>query len=331
ERAPLGLVSRRWRSVDLGIGKRTFGCVVLGLWQNQKTTIRALFPSFEEGKPRDGYEFITSPYEYHTKAFPHLFQLLQNATADMLSVKVEGIHNSREAFVISTLFKSIRFKQLEVSFKGSDDMAKFALSFFSSIKKCQNRFNEIELFWDCEVRQNIHILRQAFLQLPNTGLLEVTYQIKISNAKRSKRRGATHTVPYEKNAERDLIDGRTMLHFMSISEEIRHRIDVTCNAQEIFEAFEMVCDSPANNKLVIILVDMAVADQLFEFVKKQRLFEVAEYMEDPELRKVSDYNRGGLLRAWTLDNGKMAVIDMFKIDRNGRFLGEFARKNFMRE
>ncbi|GMR31756.1 hypothetical protein PMAYCL1PPCAC_01951, partial [Pristionchus mayeri] len=168
ERAPLGLVSKRFRSVDLGIGKREFGCVVLGFWQNQEKMIRALFSSLEEGNPKDGYHFITSPHEYHTDVYPHMLKLLQNSTTDLLFVRVEGIHDSGEASVISSLFKSIRFKNLEVSFKGSDDMSKFGLSFFTSIKNCQNRFDEIHLFWDCECRQNIHTLRQAFLQLPKT-------------------------------------------------------------------------------------------------------------------------------------------------------------------
>ncbi|GMR31755.1 hypothetical protein PMAYCL1PPCAC_01950, partial [Pristionchus mayeri] len=136
-------------------------------------------------------------------------------------------------------------------------------------------------------------------------------------------------VPYEKNAERDLIDGRTMLHLISISDEIRNWIDVTCNAQEIFEAFEMVCDSPLFNKLAIVIVDMSVANQLFQLVKEKDLFQVQEYVEEPELRKISDYNRGGLLRAWTLKGGEMAIIDMLKIDWEGRYLSEFARENFI--
>ncbi|GMR31754.1 hypothetical protein PMAYCL1PPCAC_01949, partial [Pristionchus mayeri] len=141
--------------------------------------------------------------------------------------------------------------------------------------------------------------------------------------KRSKRTEAV----CERNREEDLVDAQTLFHLINISDEIHHYIHVTCNAEDIFEAFEMVCNSSLDNKLVIIVVDMPVVDEFFEFVKEKDLFEVLEYVEDPELRSVSDYDRGALLNAW--NDGLKAFITIWKIDWDGRFLGEYVRANFM--
>ncbi|KAF8359115.1 hypothetical protein PRIPAC_94110 [Pristionchus pacificus] len=269
ERKPLGLVSKRFRSIDHDIGQRVFDEIRV-FHENENCVHIAANLS------RCRYEFHSIEIEPTNEIVPLNF--FKNSSSQSLSIFVDrNVKVDKLLTLHCALFMTLHFKELYIHFDSSRNILDVLYRFCSTILSTGGELKDVTL--------DLRIALQSFPQLENNSL-----EIPVAIGRSGNKIASFPTF---------VCDGKTMMHLITNSNNA-YLGSVECTAQELFEAFEILCDSKIITKRATLLVLQSTVDELFLIAEQRPYLMVILFFRVVDLpgskdREFFDPIRGGIL------------------------------------